>query len=138
MNKISKFVVGVTLFLFLGQSFASLKMSCDLPDNSSTLPETSAQTISSVQTTHSFDHRLAHESRAHTPESSLTLQQVSLDPVCDEDQHSCFCAMGSCATSFLPAGHVLVINPSIADYNPVSDVYSSRPLAILFRPPISA
>ena len=131
MSKINKFVVGVTLFLFLGQSFAALTMSCEYPDLLSSKEESKVE----IHASHTFS-QLAHSSEILKSQSAPALENVSLKANCDSDQHSCYCSPGTCSAFFLPTSSFFSFSESAGRTNLALKIYVDHQPSLIFRPPI--
>ncbi len=131
MNKISKFVVGITLFLFLGQSFAALTMSCEYPD----LLSSKEGSKSEIHASHTIS-QLAHSSEILKSQSAPALENVSLKANCDSDQHACYCSTGTCSVFFLPTSSHFSISDSAGRPNLALEIYVDHQPSLVFRPPI--
>lgn len=134
MNKINKLLIGITLMFFLGQSFASVILSCDLSSVQS-LPSVSQENI------HWSFHRqptVQDNHHYHSNHKDTLVKNISLNTDCESSQHSCKCDLGTCSMYFLPIdGFSIVYNRSVhLDESPA--ILSTYHSSLLFRPPISA
>jgi hypothetical protein len=137
MQKINKFVVGFTLFLFMGQSFAALKMSCEIPDNLSH-NSGSELTVHHIEHLNSqMVHSDAHQQHTGVPAEGVLAENVSFTSACGADQHACYCSTGTCSTFFLPVTNQITINNSVPARNCATCSYYNYQSSSLFRPPIS-
>jgi len=124
----------MTLFLFSGQSFAAVKMSCEIPDYSSSMSESTmhAEHVGSRLALEGNHHDQKHVLFTETP----VLVKVSLESDCSTNQHSCHCSTGNCTSAFLPASNYFVLGHSVEHHKPDSDFYVSYQPSLLSRPPI--
>jgi len=135
MKKFTKLIVGITLLLFLGQSFASMIMSCDLPIVQSSDTHTQS-------TIHGSGHSQAvgHSNHFYNSDSyrDVTVKSLSVNSDCESGQHSCKCDMGTCSLYFLPINGYSMDQDSAVLLTESSDVLSSFQSSLVYRPPISA
>ena len=132
MTKFIKITVAITLFLFMGQSYATLIMSCDI-SNSHNANSTSVKS----DHVNSADAHPGHKAN-HTATSGVSLKSLPDQSNCDSEQHSCQCTFGACSTLFL------LVDSYHLEYsqdNRLSQSHkslSSFQTSSLYRPPISA
>lgn len=117
----------------MGQSYAALLMSCDIPANP-------MQKTGDSQ----FSNSVKGDSHQHVSESkiklnkNLSVEKISSQSSCDKEEHNCQCSLGTCSVVFLP------VNAYTHSHGQVSRVDSHVDLSLdfqpflLFRPPISA
>lgn len=137
MKKINKLVVAITLFLFMGQTFAALKMSCEIPDNMS---HNSGSELT-VHMEHANSQKIHpdahHQMTGVSDEGVFALENVPLNSSCDAEQHTCYCSTGTCSTVFLPVTGQNTVNNSVPARNCGACSYYNYQSSSLFRPPIS-
>lgn len=131
MSKINKFVVGITLFLFLGQSFAALTMSCEYPNLSSSKEGVEGK----VHASHTSS-QLTHSSENPKSQGTPALENVPLKSKCDSDQHSCYCSPGTCSAFFLPTSSFFSFSESAGRTNLALKIYVDHQPSLVIRPPI--
>ena len=135
MKKINKLIIVTTLMLFLGQSFASVLMSCDLPVVQSSDTHTQS-------TIHGSGHSQAagHSNHFYNSDSyrDVIVKNLSVNSDCESGQHSCKCDMGTCSIYFLPINGYSIVQDSAVLLSGSSNVLSSFQSSLVYRPPISA
>jgi len=139
MKKFHKLIIGITLVLFTGQSFASVVISCNVPVlsvNGSHLHGDDVQPGAPGATTtlSPADHQLMISGI----EKEESLLKVSYQSDCESSQHNCKCTSGICSVFFLPVnnGYILLANAELLTDDPHFLILHIP--SLIFRPPLSA
>ena len=130
MKKFTKITVAITLFLFMGQSFAAIVMSCDISKSHNS-------NSTSVGGDHVISADLTGHKASHTITSDALLESLPGQTNCDAEQHSCQCTFGACSALFLPVDGYHLENSQDNRLSQFHNSFSSFQHSSLFRPPIS-
>lgn len=133
MKNIRKIIIAVTLFLFVGQSFASLKMACEISSGSSH-QSNAAQQLESSHPEHS--KMSVNDDPLESMSREVSFQQIDAMAGCDTDQTTCACSMGTCSVFYLPVNNYSLDFTKSLDQQIVREDFSSYQPSLPYRPPI--
>ena len=133
MNKFTKMIVAITLLLFMGQTYASVLMTCNVLLNS--MPASSHH--AAEHASHDNNH-LDEYLNIYQNNSGASLDKIVFKKECDTNQHECQCAQGHCSSHVLPTTELLISYIQNIRLIQDSELFTTYHASLPFRPPISA